>query len=93
MRNAFRSISIAIALLLVLSGGSQTKEAILNNAPAQVYFSPHEGCTVAIVSELNKAKKRGEKYSAADFTAHMGVPTYIDSVHGIAHTQVLQSVF
>jgi phosphatidylserine/phosphatidylglycerophosphate/cardiolipin synthase-like enzyme len=125
MRNAFRFISIAIALLLVHSGGSQAKEIILTNVPVQVYFSPNGGCTDAIVGELNKASKeilvqaysftsqpiakalvdahkrgvrteiileksqRGEKYSAADFTAHMDVPTYIDSVHGIAHNKIM----
>lgn len=37
---------------------------------------------------LDKSQ-RGEKYSAADFTAHMGVPTYIDSVHAIAHNKIM----
>ena len=32
---------------------------------------------------------RGEKYSAGDFTAHMGIPTYIDSRHSIAHNKVM----
>lgn len=125
MRNAFRPISIAIFLLLVLSSGSQAKEIILNNVPAQVYFSPCGECTNAIVRELNKANKEilvqaysftsqpiakalvdahkrgvhteiildrsqiGRKYTAADFTAHMGIPTYIDSVHAIAHNKVI----
>ena len=33
--------------------------------------------------------QRGEKYSAADFTAHMGIPTYIDPVHGTAHNKIM----
>jgi len=37
---------------------------------------------------LDKSQ-RGEKYSAADFTAHMGVPTYIDSSHAIAHNKIM----
>jgi phosphatidylserine/phosphatidylglycerophosphate/cardiolipin synthase-like enzyme len=37
---------------------------------------------------LDKSQ-RGEKYSAADFTAHMGVPTYIDSAHAIAHNKIM----
>jgi phosphatidylserine/phosphatidylglycerophosphate/cardiolipin synthase-like enzyme len=112
-------------LLVGLSCRSQAKEIVLNNVPAQVYFSPHGGCTDAIVAELDKAKneilvqaysftsqpiakalveahkrgvrteiildksQRGDKYSAADFTAHMGVPTYIDSAHAIAHNKVM----
>ena len=125
MPNALRSISIAIALLLVLSGVSQAQEITLTNVPAQVYFSPCGGCTDAIVGELNKATKeilvqaysftsqpiakalvdahkrgvhteiildksqRGKKYGAADFTAHMGIPTNIDSAHAIAHNKVM----
>jgi phosphatidylserine/phosphatidylglycerophosphate/cardiolipin synthase-like enzyme len=37
---------------------------------------------------LDKSQ-RGEKYSAADFTAHMGVPTYIDSAYAIAHNKIM----
>jgi phosphatidylserine/phosphatidylglycerophosphate/cardiolipin synthase-like enzyme len=37
---------------------------------------------------LDKSQRR-EKYSAADFTAHMGIPTYIDSAHAIAHNKVM----
>jgi len=32
------------------------KDITLNNAPSQVYFSPHGGCTEAIVNALNHAK-------------------------------------
>lgn len=32
---------------------------------------------------------RAQKYSAADFTAHMGVPTYIDAQHAIAHNKII----
>lgn len=37
---------------------------------------------------LDKSQKR-EKYSVADFTAHMGVRTYIDSAHSIAHNKIM----
>lgn len=29
------------------------------------------------------------KYSSGDFTAHMGIPTYIDSAHAIAHNKIM----
>ena len=29
------------------------------------------------------------QYSAADFTAHMGIPTYIDAEHAIAHNKII----
>jgi phosphatidylserine/phosphatidylglycerophosphate/cardiolipin synthase-like enzyme len=28
-------------------------------------------------------------YSSADFTAHAGIPTYIDAAHSIAHNKVM----
>jgi hypothetical protein len=56
MRNVLRSISIAIALVLVLSGGSPAKEIVLDHTPVQVCFSPGGGCTDAIVGELHNTK-------------------------------------
>ena len=37
---------------------------------------------------LDKSNKSG-KYSAADFTAHAGIPTFIDTVHAIAHNKIM----
>jgi phosphatidylserine/phosphatidylglycerophosphate/cardiolipin synthase-like enzyme len=37
---------------------------------------------------LDRSNKSG-KYSAGDFTAHGGVPTFIDSQHAIAHNKVM----
>ena len=114
-------------LLSLLFGCSNTQavELTLNNTPAQFYFSPHGGCTDAIVKEIGKAKseilvqaysftnkdiakalvdahKRGvhveiildksnksQKYSAADFTFNMGIPTFIDAEHAIAHNKIM----
>jgi phosphatidylserine/phosphatidylglycerophosphate/cardiolipin synthase-like enzyme len=33
--------------------------------------------------------QRKERYSSADFTAHAGIPTFIDSAHAIAHNKVM----
>jgi phosphatidylserine/phosphatidylglycerophosphate/cardiolipin synthase-like enzyme len=116
----------SLLILICLSAGvTDAKSITLNNAPAQVYFSPHGGCTEAVVDALNHAKsevlvqaysftskniakalleahKRGvhveiildksnrsKKYSAGDFTAHMGIQTYIDSAHTIAHNKIM----
>ena len=38
-----------------------------------------------ILDKSNKSKK----YSAGDFTAHMGVATYIDFRHAIAHNKII----
>jgi phosphatidylserine/phosphatidylglycerophosphate/cardiolipin synthase-like enzyme len=37
---------------------------------------------------LNKSQ-RTEKYSEADFTAHAGIPTFIDARHAIAHNKII----
>jgi phosphatidylserine/phosphatidylglycerophosphate/cardiolipin synthase-like enzyme len=112
-------------LLFIIPCQVHAKDIQLTNTNAQVYFSPHGGCTDAIVKELDNtkseilvqaysftskeiaqalvnAKKRGiqiqiildrsnrsDKYSAGDFTAHMGIPTYIDSRHAIAHNKII----
>jgi phosphatidylserine/phosphatidylglycerophosphate/cardiolipin synthase-like enzyme len=116
-----------ILLLIILPYQVNAKDIHFTNTDVQVYFSPHGGCTDAIVKELNEAKsevlvqaysftskdiatalvdahKRGVhvqvildksnrnkkgKYSAADFTAHMGIPTFIDAEHAIAHNKVM----
>src|ERR1039457_2111831 len=126
MRSYLRITAIAFFLVFVLSGYANAHAAdIPLNTHAQVYFSPHGGCTGAIVREISKAKteilvqaysftskgiakalidakKRGvhveiildksnrsTKYSAGDFTAHMGIPTYFDSSHAIAHNKIM----
>ncbi len=32
---------------------------------------------------------RSQRYSAADFTRNMGIPTYIDAEHAIAHNKIM----
>jgi len=44
------------------------------------------GVHVAII--LDKSN-RSPKYSAADFADHMGIPTFIDDKHAIAHNKVM----
>jgi len=120
-----KSFLLLLVLAVLFPISAPSKDITFNNAPAQVYFSPHGGCTEAIVEALSKAKtevlvqaysftskeiakalldahKRGVKtqiildrsnmsgkYSAGDFTAHGGIPTYIDSDHAIAHNKVM----
>jgi phosphatidylserine/phosphatidylglycerophosphate/cardiolipin synthase-like enzyme len=117
---------ITVILFLVLSIIIITIPIFAFNVDVEnVCFSPHGGCTHAIVDQIDNAKteifiqaysfttepiakalvnahKRGvhvemildksnksEKYSAGDFTAHMGVTTYIDSQHAIAHNKII----
>lgn len=54
---------------------------------AKALVNAHNG-GIHVEVILDKSNKSG-KYSAADFTAHAGVPTYIDSAHAIAHNKVM----
>lgn len=119
---------LAIIMQLVFLSSLSTAcaaELTLKGMPAQVFFSPEDVCTGAIVKEINKAKseilvqaysftseevaaalveahKRGvsveiildksnrsAKNSAGDFTARMGIPTFIDARHAIANNKVM----
>ena len=43
---------------------------------------------VRVEAVLDKSQRR-EKYTAADFLLHAGIPTYIDAVHAIAHNKII----
>ena len=116
---------ITAVIFLVLSIIITVPVFAFNVDVANFCFSPHGGCTRAIVDQIDNAKseiliqaysftstpiakvlvnahKKGvhveiildksnksEKYSAGDFTTHMGVTTYIDSRHAIAHNKII----
>ena len=75
----------------------------INEAQSNIYIMAYGFTAREIASALLKAKKRGvhievlldkkfnhnEKYSAADFTAHMGIPIYLDGEHKIMHNKVM----
>jgi len=46
---------MTLALLLLLAGCQSYPESATTSASCQVYFSPHGGCTEAIVSALDRA--------------------------------------
>jgi phosphatidylserine/phosphatidylglycerophosphate/cardiolipin synthase-like enzyme len=56
MRKAFAVSLSAILVLFLLVPATYPRELTLNNAPTQVYFSPHGGCTEAIIREIDNAK-------------------------------------
>jgi phosphatidylserine/phosphatidylglycerophosphate/cardiolipin synthase-like enzyme len=47
---------LAFLILLALPSLSHPFNLTLNNTPTQVYFSPHGGCTEAIIREIDHAK-------------------------------------
>jgi phosphatidylserine/phosphatidylglycerophosphate/cardiolipin synthase-like enzyme len=64
----------------------------------QAYSFTHAGIAKALVDAKQRGvdvriildkSNRTQKYSAADFTAHAGVPTYIDAKHAIAHNKIM----
>jgi phosphatidylserine/phosphatidylglycerophosphate/cardiolipin synthase-like enzyme len=74
----------------------------LNEAKQSVYVQAYSFTSAPIAKALVEAHKRGvkvqvildqsqrtEKYSEADFTAHAGIPTFIDAQHAIAHNKVM----
>ncbi len=74
----------------------------LGKAKAQILVQAYSFTSKVIAKALVDAHKRGvyteiildksnrsRKYSAADFTAHAGIPTYIDSAHAIAHNKIM----
>jgi phosphatidylserine/phosphatidylglycerophosphate/cardiolipin synthase-like enzyme len=74
----------------------------IDNAKSEIIIQAYSFTSVPIAKALVNAHKKGihveiildksnksEKYSAGDFIAHMGVTTYIDSMHAIAHNKII----
>lgn len=85
-------------------GENCTKEIVqaLSHARSSVLVQAYSFTSAPIAKALVDAHKRGvhvevildrsqkkQKYSSADFVAHAGIPTYIDSEHAIAHNKVM----
>ncbi|MFA5385605.1 MAG: phospholipase D family protein [Eubacteriales bacterium] len=74
----------------------------IDNAKTEILIQAYSFTSTPIAKAIVNAHKRGvhveiildksnksKKYSAGDFTAHMGVATYIDSKHAIAHNKII----
>ena len=75
----------------------------LNNAQSTIHIMAYGFTSKEIAAALVRAKKRGvhvevlldrkfnhnDKYSAADFTAHMGIPVYLDAAHKTMHNKTM----
>jgi phosphatidylserine/phosphatidylglycerophosphate/cardiolipin synthase-like enzyme len=83
-------------------GCTQAIVAELEKAKSEVLVQAYSFTSMAIARALLNAHKRGvniqiildksnlsKKYTAADFTAHAGIPTYIDAQHSIAHNKIM----
>jgi phosphatidylserine/phosphatidylglycerophosphate/cardiolipin synthase-like enzyme len=85
--------------------GDPTTKAVvqlLDEAKQTVRVQAYSFTSAPIAKALVDAKRRGvdviaildksnvtAQYSSADFLAHEGVPTYIDSKHAIAHNKIM----
>ena len=74
----------------------------LSNAKSELLIQAYSFTSKEIAEAIVKAHKKGihveiildksnksAKYSAGDFTAHMGIITYIDDKHAIAHNKIM----
>lgn len=74
----------------------------INNAKSEIMIQAYSFTSKEIAAAIVKAHKnkihveiildksnRSAKYSAGDFTAHAGIPTYIDAKHAIAHNKII----
>ena len=74
----------------------------IREAKSEILVQAYSFTSAPIAKALIDAHKRGvhvqiildrsqrkERYSSADFTAHAGIPTYIDAAHAIAHNKVM----
>jgi phosphatidylserine/phosphatidylglycerophosphate/cardiolipin synthase-like enzyme len=74
----------------------------IDNAKSEILIQAYSFTSELIAKAILNAHKRGvhveiildksnksAKYSAGDFTAHMGVTTYMDSQHAIAHNKII----
>jgi phosphatidylserine/phosphatidylglycerophosphate/cardiolipin synthase-like enzyme len=76
-----KEISKAKSELLIQAYSFTSKEIA-----AAIVKAHKKGIHVEII--LDKSN-RSAKYSAGDFTAHMGIITYIDDKHAIAHNKIM----
>jgi phosphatidylserine/phosphatidylglycerophosphate/cardiolipin synthase-like enzyme len=92
-------------VVVYFSPGSSCTAAIVREiaaAKSSIHVQAYSFTSQGIAKALVDAEKRGVKviaildasnrtknYSAADFLAHEGIETYIDSQHSIAHNKII----
>lgn len=83
-------------------GATEAIVKVINAAKGEILLQAYSFTSAPIAKALVDASKRGikieavldksqekEKYTSADFVAHAGIPTYIDSAHAIAHNKII----
>ncbi len=98
------TLTHAPAQIYLSPRGGCTKAIVeaINKAKTDVLVQAYSFTSPEIAKALVDAHRRGvhveiildksnnsPKYSAADFAGHMGIPTFIDTKHAIAHNKVM----
>jgi len=79
---------LMILCLLALPITAAAKDLTLSNAPAQVLFSPHGGCTESIVEALSKAKSE-VLVQAYSFTSKPIAKALVDAHRRGIHVEII----
>ena len=97
------SDSLSVQVFFSPRGGCiEAVVSAITQAKAEILVQAYSFTSAPIAKALVEAHKRGvqvkiildrsqrkERYSSADFTAHAGIPTFIDAAHAIAHNKVM----
>ncbi|MFO0753375.1 MAG: phospholipase D family protein [Thermodesulfovibrionales bacterium] len=83
-------------------GAQQAVVRAIEGSKSEILVQAYSFTSAPIAKALVDAHKRGgrieivldksnraAKYSSADFTAHAGIPTFIDAEHAIAHNKIM----
>lgn len=98
----FKAIGNIDAFFSPNGGATEAIVKEINEARTEILVQAYSFTSKPIAKALVDARKRGikievildrsqqaQKYSSADFVAHAGIPTYIDSAHAIAHNKIM----
>jgi len=98
----FKSIGTTDVFFSPRGGATEAIIKEINSAKSEILVQAYSFTSAPIAKALVDARKRGinieavldrsqkkAKYTSADFVAHAGIPTYIDSTHAIAHNKII----
>ncbi|MGD0820866.1 MAG: phospholipase D family protein [Desulfomonilia bacterium] len=98
----FKSVGTTDVYFSPKGGCTEAIVQEINHAKKEILVQAYSFTSKPIAKALLDAHKRGvkvevildksqrsEKYSSADFMAHAGITTYIDTAHAIAHNKIM----
>jgi len=98
----FKAIGTIDTYFSPRGGATEAIVKEINSAKSEILIQAYSFTSAPIAKALVAARKRGikieavldrsqkkAKYTSADFIAHAGIPTFIDSAHAIAHNKIM----